>query len=156
MPRKRLVNKRMPQPDPIYGSTLLTQYIGKLLKEGKKDRAMNILYSSLDMAASKLKIKPMEVLETATDRCRPLIEVRPRRIGGATYQIPTEVPANKGISIAIKWIITAARKAKGKPMAEKLATQLMDAVNKTGDAYKKREETHRMAEANKAFSHLKW
>lgn len=98
----------------------------------------------------------MEVLETATDRCRPLIEVRPRRIGGATYQIPTEVPANKGISIAIKWIITAARKAKGKPMAEKLASQLMDAVNKTGDAYKKREETHRMAEANKAFSHLKW
>jgi len=156
MPRKRLINKRAPQPDPVYGSILLTQYVGKLIQEGKKDRAITILYKSLEMASEKTKMKPIEVLETATDRCRPLVEVRPRRIGGATYQIPTEVVYEKGVSLAIKWIVTAARKKRGKPMFRKLSEEFVDSVNKTGDAYKKREDAHRMAEANKAFAHLKW
>jgi small subunit ribosomal protein S7 len=156
MPRKRLINKRTAQPDPVYGSILLTQYVGKLIQEGKKDRAITILYKSLEMASEKTKMKPIEVLETATDRCRPLVEVRPRRIGGATYQIPTEVVYEKGVSLAIKWIVTAARKKKGKPMVKKLSEEFVDSVNKTGDAFKKREDAHRMAEANKAFAHLKW
>ncbi len=156
MPRRKLVNRKKLQPDPIYGNELITQFVGKLLQEGKKLRAMKIMYGALDIAAEKTKNKPVEVLEAAIDRVRPVVEVRPRRIGGATYQIPTEVPVEKGVSLAIKWIITASRKKKGKPMMIKLANEFVDAFNKTGDAYKKREDTHRMAEANKAFAHFKW
>jgi len=117
---------------------------------------MKIMYGALNIASEKTKNKPVEVLEAAIDRVRPVVEVRPRRIGGATYQIPTEVPYEKGVSLAIKWIITSSRKKKGKPMMIKLANEFIDAFNKTGDAYKKREDTHRMAEANKAFAHFKW
>ncbi|HOI24629.1 MAG TPA: 30S ribosomal protein S7 [Caldisericia bacterium] len=156
MPRRKLINKKELQPDPLYGNILITQFVGKLLQEGKKQRAMKIMYGALNIASEKTKNKPVEVLEAAIDRVRPVVEVRPRRIGGATYQIPTEVPYEKGVSLAIKWIITSSRKKKGKPMMIKLANEFIDAFNKTGDAYKKREDTHRMAEANKAFAHFKW
>lgn len=156
MARRRRIPKKELLPDPIYGSTLFTNYIGKLLKEGKKERAMKILYKALDEAAAKLHKKPLEVLESATDNCRPLVEVRARRIGGATYQIPVEVPYERGITLSIKWIVGAATGKKGKPMYKKLSEEFVDAVNKTGASFKKREDAHRMAEANKAFSHFRW
>ena len=156
MPRRKLMPKKPPAPDTKYNSVLLSRYVGKLMLHGKKERALIILYKSLDAAAKKTKMKPLEVLEAATEKVRPLVEVQPRRIGGATYQIPTEVEHDKGIALAIRWIVTASRKKKGAPMVQKLAGEFADAVNKTGGAYKKREDMHRMAEANKAFSHLKW
>jgi small subunit ribosomal protein S7 len=115
MPRRKLINKKELQPDPLYGNILITQFVGKLLQEGKKQRAMKIMYGALDIASEKTKNKPVEVLEAAIDRVRPVVEVRPRRIGGATYQIPTEVPYEKGVSLAIKWIITSSRKRKVNP-----------------------------------------
>jgi len=156
MPRHKLVSRREVKPDPVYGSILFSKYVGKLLKDGKKERAMNILYKSLKFVSDKLHIKPIEALESATENCRPLVEVKPRRIGGATYQVPTEVPLDRGITLSIKWIINSAKSKKGKPIFEKLSSEFVDSINKTGNAYKKREDAHRMAEANKAFSHFKW
>lgn len=156
MPRRKLVTKKEILPDPIYGSTLFSTYIGKLLKDGKKERAMKILYKALEEASNKLHNKPVEVLDNATENCRPLVEVRARRIGGATYQIPMEVPYERGITLSVKWIVTSAKGKKGKPMYKRLAEEFSDAVNKTGAAYKKKEDTHKMAEANKAFSHFRW
>ncbi len=155
MPRAKLAPRKPPAPDSKYNSVLISRYVGKLMLHGKKERALNIIYRALDEAAEKMKMKPIEVLEAATETVRPLVEVRPKRIGGATYQIPTEVEHSKGVTLAIRWIITVSRKKKGAPMQKKLASELMDAVKKTGGAFKKREDMHRMAEANKAFSHFK-
>jgi small subunit ribosomal protein S7 len=156
MARRKIIVKKKLLPDPIYGSSLFTKYVGKLLKEGKKERAMKILYKALEESSTKLRLKPLEVLETATENCRPLVEVRARRIGGATYQIPMEVPYERGITLSVKWIVGIAKGKKGKPIHRKLAEEFTDAVNKTGASFKKREDTHKMAEANKAFSHFRW
>jgi small subunit ribosomal protein S7 len=155
MPRAKLPPRKPPAPDAKYNSVLLSRYVGKLMLHGKKERALNILYKALDDASSSLKMKPVEVLEAATETVRPLVEVTPKRIGGATYQIPTEVDHDKGITLAIRWIVMTSRKKKGAPMVRKLSSEFVDAIRKTGGAYKKREDMHRMAEANKAFSHFK-
>ena len=155
--RRRRAQKREIIPDPKYDSMLLSKFINMLMLKGKKSTAETIAYGALEVLKEKTGGKPpLEVFDRAIDNVRPLLEVRPRRIGGATYQIPMEVERARGNFMALKWIRDFARSKKGKPMKEKLAGELMDAFNGTGGAVKKREDTHRMAEANKAFSHYRW
>jgi len=155
--RKRRAQKRELIPDPKYNNAIVTKFINMVMVKGKKSIAETIVYSAIETIAEKAGGKnPMEVFEKAIDNARPLLEVRPRRIGGATYQVPMEVARDRGQFIAMMWIRDFARSKKGKPMKEKLANELIDAYNRTGGALKKREDTHRMAEANKAFSHYRW
>jgi len=155
--RRRRAEKREVLPDPKYGSPLLARFTNMVMTRGKKSTAEAIVYGALSLASEKAGNKnALELFQKAIDNARPLLEVRPRRIGGATYQVPMEVEKNRGNFTAMKWIRDFARSKKGKPMKEKLANELLDAYNKTGGAIKKREDTHRMAEANKAFSHYKW
>ena len=155
--RRRRAQKREVTPDPKYHSELLSRFINMVMKQGKKSVAESIVYGALEIIAKKAgSEKPLEVFEQALDNARPLLEVRPRRIGGATYQVPMEVEKARGSFMAMMWIRDYARSKKGKPMKEKLAGELFEAYSKTGSAIKKREDTHRMAEANKAFSHYRW
>jgi len=155
--RRRRAQKREVIPDPKYNSILLSRFVNMVMKKGKKSVAESIVYGALDEIAKRSGNKnPVEVFQQAIDNARPLLEVRPRRIGGATYQVPMEVEKNRGNFMAMMWIRDFARGKKGKPMKDRLADELMDAYNKTGGALKKREDTHRMAEANKAFSHYRW
>ena len=155
--RRRRAEKRKIIEDPKYNSMLLSKFINMVMRKGRKSVAETIVYGALDITGKKTGNKnPLEIFEKAIDNARPLLEVRPRRIGGATYQVPIEVERSRGNFIAMMWIRDFARAKKGKPMKQKLADELMDAYNKTGAALKKREDTHRMAEANKAFSHYKW
>jgi len=154
--RRRRASKRKILPDPKYNSELVTKFINVLMLQGKKSKAESILYKSFDILAEKTKKKPLEVFEKAISNARPLLEVKARRVGGATYQIPIEVVESRGVAIAFRWIRDFARTRHGKPMQQKLADELMDAYNGTGAAVKKREDTHKMAEANKAFSHYRW
>ena len=155
--RRRRAEKREVLPDPKYNSAVLAKFINMVMIQGKKSLSEFIVYGALDILAEKSGNKnALEVFEKAIDNSRPLLEVRPRRIGGATYQVPMEVEMSRGNFTAMMWIRDFARSKKGKSMKGKLAAELLDAYNKTGAAIKKREDTHKMAEANKAFSHYKW
>jgi small subunit ribosomal protein S7 len=155
--RRRQAEKREPLPDPKYRSKLLGKFINMVMLQGKKSTAEHIVYGALDAIKEKVKDKdPLEVLTAAIENVRPLVEVKSRRIGGATYQVPIEVKQDRGRFIAMRWIRDFARAQKGKAMGEKLALELLSAYNKEGAAVKKREDTHKMAEANKAFAHYRW
>ena len=156
MPRRRVVAKREILPDPKFGSKLLAKFINMVMVDGKKAVAEKILYDALDRMSERAGGEPMEVLEKALDNVRPMVEVKSRRVGGATYQVPVEVRASRRTTLAMRWVIDAARKRSEKSMAMRLAGELMDASEQRGSAVKKREDTHRMAEANKGFSHYRW
>jgi small subunit ribosomal protein S7 len=156
MPRRRVVSRREILPDPKYGSELLAKFINMLMKDGKKSVAEHIMYGALDQVSSKKGADPVDLLGRAMENVRPLVEVKSRRVGGATYQVPVEVRPARRISLAMRWLIDASGKRSEKSMALRLAGELMDASESRGAAVKKREDTHRMAEANKAFSHYRW
>ncbi|NCC40945.1 MAG: 30S ribosomal protein S7 [Gammaproteobacteria bacterium] len=156
MPRRRVAARRQILPDPKHGSELLTKFINMMMEDGKKSVAERIIYRALDQVVEKKGGSPVDLLEQAMDNVRPVVEVKSRRVGGATYQVPVEVRAARRSSLAMRWIIDAARKRSEKSMAQRLAGELMDAAESRGSAVKKKEDTHRMAEANKAFSHYRW
>ena len=156
MPRRRIAAKRETLPDPKFGSQLLAKFINMVMVDGKKAVAEKILYDALDRVSERTKGEPMEVLEKALENVRPVVEVKSRRVGGATYQVPVEVRPVRRNTLAMRWLIDAARKRSEKSMAHRLAGELSDASESRGSAVKKREETHRMADANKAFSHFRW
>jgi small subunit ribosomal protein S7 len=156
MPRRYCPSKRETKPDTKYNNVLVAKFITKLMKAGKKSLAARILYDSLDIIEDSMKKNPLEVFEQAVNNAAPVLEVKPRRVGGATYQIPMEVPSDRRISLAMRWLVQSAQSRPGKSMAEKLANELMDAAQGTGATIKKKDDTHRMAEANKAFAHYRW
>ena len=157
MPRRREIQPRQPLPDPKFQSIQLAKFINMLMNSGKKSTAESIVYGALDRIADrKGTTEPLSVLEEALENIRPVVEVKSRRVGGATYQVPVEVRAVRRTSLAMRWLIDAARSRGEKTMAERLAGEVMDAAEQRGSAIKKREDTHRMAEANKAFSHFRW
>jgi small subunit ribosomal protein S7 len=156
MPRRARPTDRRRQPDRKYGNPTLQQFNNNVMRNGKRATAEAIVYSALTLAENSTRKPGIDVFETAMRNAMPLIEVKPRRVGGATYQVPVEIRADRRTSLAMRWLIQAARKRPGKSMAERLAGELMDAMNNTGGAVRRKEETHKMAEANKAFSHYKW
>lgn len=156
MPRKGAVPRREVAPDPMYSSIAVARFINKLLMKGKKSIAERIFYGALDAAAKKAGKDPLKIFEQALRNVEPAIEVRPRRVGGATYQVPVEVRPARREALAMRWLVQFARSRSGKSMEEKLAAELLDAAQGVGPAVKKREDTHRMAEANKAFAHYRW
>lgn len=156
MPRRKVVAKRETLPDPKYGSQLLAKFINIIMVDGKKSVAENIMYRALDHLAEKRSGDPMELLEQSLDKVRPVVEVKSRRVGGATYQVPMEVRPVRRNALAMRWMIEAARKRSEKTMAARLGGEFLDALDQKGNAIKKKEDTHRMAEANKAFSHYRW
>ncbi len=156
MPRKKISTVREIPPDPVYGSVILQKLINNVMQGGKKSLAEKIVYSALEIVKQRTKKDPVEVFETALEKVRPLVEVKPRRVGGATYQVPIEVDKSRGQKIALKWIVRAARDRSGKSMIEKLAAEIVDASNESGSAYKKKLDVHRMAEANRSYSHFRW
>ena len=156
MPRKRVVTKRNPIPDPKYNNVLAAKFINNMMKKGKKSVAQSILYKSFEIVEDKTKKDPLEIFQKALENVKPAVEVKSRRVGGSTYQVPQEVrPARRQV-LSIRWIINFARARGEKTMAAKLAGEIMDAANERGAAIKKKEDTHRMAEANKAFAHYRW
>jgi small subunit ribosomal protein S7 len=150
------VVKREVAPDPQFGSRTLTRFINKLMVNGKKSLAEHIVYGALETIERQARRNPIDTFELALRNATPLLEVKPRRVGGATYQVPVEIKGDRKQSLAMRWLIGAARSRGGRSMAEKLAAELLDASNNTGATIRKRDETHRMAEANKAFSHYRW
>lgn len=156
MPRKGPVPKRDVLPDPIYGSKVFTKLVNQVMWDGKKSLAEKICYGAFDIIAQKTGRNPMEVFEEAMKNVTPVVEVRARRVGGANYQVPVEVRPERRQTLAIRWLVTFARKRGEKTMAQRLAAEIMDAANNTGGAVKKKEDTHKMAEANKAFAHYRW
>lgn len=156
MPRRGKVVKREPPPDTRYNSQLVTRVIHKIMRGGKKRKAEGIVYTALELAAEQVKRAPADTLEQAIKNATPLLKVKPRRVAGATYQVPVEVKGEHGTSLAIRWLISSARSRSGKSMAEKLAAEITDAVRGQGATIKRREDTHKMAEANRAFAHFRW
>ena len=156
MPRRREVIKREVVPDPIYQSTLASRFINAVMSDGKKSTAEKIFYGAMDVVKEKVGDDPMKTFKRAVDNVKPALEVKARRVGGATYQIPVEVKPSRRLSLALRWIITNARARGEKGMKDKLANEFLDASNMKGGAVKKKEDTHRMAEANKAFAHYRW
>ena len=156
MPRRRVVTQRPILPDPKYGNETIAKFINMVMMRGKKSLAEKIVYGALDRIAERTNKDPVEVLEQALENVRPVVEVKSRRVGGATYQVPVEVRPVRRNSLAMRWIIEAARKRGEKSMPQRLAGEIMDAAENRGAAVKKREDTHRMAEANKAFAHYRW
>lgn len=156
MARKKVITKRVVTPDPIYGSVLAAKFINNIMKRGKKSIARSIFYSAFDIIEQKTKQDPLAVFQKALDNVRPAIEVKSRRIGGSTYQVPMEVRPARRQALGIRWVIKFATDRGEKTMASKLAGELMDAANSKGGAIKKKEDTHKMAEANKAFAHYRW
>jgi small subunit ribosomal protein S7 len=156
MPRRRVAARREILPDPKFGSQLIARFINMMMIDGKKSIAEGILYGALDTMAQKKGGDGVPLMEQALENVRPVVEVKSRRVGGATYQVPVEVRPVRRNSLAMRWIIDSARKRSEKSMAQRLAGELMDAADSRGSAVKKREDTHRMAEANKAFSHYRW
>jgi len=155
--RGKVKNRNMPQPDSVYNSVKLAKFINQIMWDGKKETARKVVYSAFAVVKEKTENpNPLEVFDLALKNVGPLIEVRSRRIGGANYQVPREVRPERRLALAARWIINAARGVKGKPMHEKLADELISASKNEGSAIKKREDTHRMAEANKAFAHFTW
>lgn len=156
MSRRKRAEQRFVLPDPKYNSILVTKFINGLMQRGKKSVAERIFYSAIDYIENKTSKDGIEVFEKAVENVKPILEVRSRRVGGATYQVPVEVRPNRKQALALRWIIGFAKSRSGKSMAEKLANELIDASNKEGSSIKKREDTHKMAEANKAFAHFRW
>ena len=156
MSRRHAAEKRDILPDAKYGDKVLTKFMNNLMLDGKKSIAESIVYGALDRVQTKLKREPVQAFHEALDNVKPSVEVRSRRVGGATYQVPVEVRAERREALAIRWLIIAARKRNENTMEERLAAELSDAVNNRGTAVKKREDTHKMADANKAFSHYRW
>ena len=156
MSRRKIIKKRFPKPDPVYNNYLVSILVSRLIKDGKKTLAQNIVCDALDIIAYKTESDPIEVFEQAVKNVTPLVEVKARRFGGATYQVPMEVTSFRGTNLALRWIVKASRSRTGKTIALKLAAELMDASKNSGDAIKKKEDTHKMAEANKAFAHFRY
>jgi small subunit ribosomal protein S7 len=156
MPRRRTIDNREVLPDPVYASTLVEKFICSMMWDGKKNTAQRIFYTSMDKLKDRSQDDPVKVFKKAVENCKPLLEVKTRRVGGANYQVPIEVPQNRRTSLAIRWILTNARGRAEKGMPDKLANELNDAANLRGGAIKKRDDVHRMAEANKAFAHYRW
>ncbi|MCX5977695.1 MAG: 30S ribosomal protein S7 [Coprothermobacterota bacterium] len=156
MPRKGPVPKRVILPDSRYDSVLVMKLINRVMERGKKSIAEGIVYNALEQVAEKTGKPAVELLQSAIDRCRPLVEVRPRRVGGSTYQIPIEVAPDRSLSLGLKWMVAAARKRDGQKMKDRLASEISEAIQGMGGAVKKRDEAHKMAEANKAFASYRW
>ena len=155
MRKKRAIRRRV-TPDPKFGDELISRFVNSVLEDGKKNIARNIVYSALDQIAKKTEKNPLEVFKKAVDNASPLIEVRARRVGGATYQVPTEVRLERRTALAIRWLISYAQDRSDKSMSQKLAAELLAASSGEGGAVKKKDDVHRMAEANKAFAHFRW
>ena len=155
MPRRNRPDKHVIKPDVRYRSVEVQSFINRVMKDGKKSTATRVIYHSFDIIEEKTKRNPLEVFQEAMKNVSPIMEVRPRRVGGATYQVPMEVTPERRFALATRWLLAAARARQGKSFAEKIASELLDAANETGTAIRKREETHRMAEANRAFSHYR-
>lgn len=157
MSRRHSAEKRPTEPDPLYGSTVLAKFINKVMEQGKKSVARRIVYKALEKFSKRVKMEnPLEAFEQALENAKPALEVKSRRIGGATYQVPMEIPANRRASMAMRWIIAHSRGKAGRSMEDALATELSDCYNNQGTTIKKKDDTHRMAEANKAYAHYKW
>jgi small subunit ribosomal protein S7 len=156
MARRRKAEKREGLPDPVFGDLLVGRFVNSLMRMGKKSVAERIFYDAMKVVKDKAKEDPLTLFKKALENVKPLLEVRPRRVGGATYQVPVEVREERRVSLAVKWLITSAKKRQGRAMQEKLALELIDAFNNRGLSIKKKEDTHRMAEGNRAFAHLRW
>lgn len=156
MPRKREVSKREIMPEPKYGSKLVAKLINKVMRDGKKSVAERTVYEAFEIIGQRSKKDPLDIFKKALDNVKPIVEVKPRRVGGSTYQVPVEVRGDRQIALATRWIINYAQGRSEKSMTLKLAGELLDAANNRGAAVKKKEDTHRMAEANKAFAHYRW
>lgn len=156
MSRRYCPSRRVTKPDAKYNNQTVAQFINKLMNGGKRSLAARILYNSFEIIEERMHKNPLDVFEQAVNNAAPVLEVRPRRVGGATYQIPVEVPPDRRMSLSMRWLVQAAHSRPGKSMAEKLADEFMDAAQGTGATIKKKDDTHRMAEANKAFAHYRW
>jgi small subunit ribosomal protein S7 len=157
MPRRRVAAKREILPDPKFNSTMVTKFINSLMSEGKKSVAENIFYDAMEAIHKKTQEEPLKVFKKAVDNVKPRVEVKSRRVGGSTYQVPIEVDAkSRGNSLAIRWLVSYSKNRSEKTMVERLAGEILDAANNRGNAVKKKEDTHRMADANKAFAHYRW
>jgi small subunit ribosomal protein S7 len=156
MPRRAKIQRRQLLPDAKYNSELVTRFTNKVMERGKKGVAERIVYDAFDLIETRTGRNALEVFQQALTNATPIIEVKPRRVGGATYQVPVQIEANRRLSLAIRWLLSASRSRSGRTMSEKLAAELIDAYNNVGATIKRREDTHRMAEANKAFSHYRW
>ncbi len=156
MPRKGPVARRELPPDPVYDSVLVTQLVNKVLTRGKRTLAERIVYDAMDIVSKKSRRNPVEILETAVENVRPALEVRSRRVGGATYQVPMDVRPRRQLTLTIRWLVNYSRDRREHTMAERLANELLDAANGDGASVRRREELHRMAESNKAFAHYRW
>lgn len=156
MPRRHSISPRDVLPDPVYNSTLLAKFVNNLMKNGKKSTAQRIIYGALDIIQQRTNEDPLKVFKKGLDRIKPALEVKSRRVGGATYQVPIEVSPRRQLSLALRWLIDYASKRGEKTMKDKLAGEILDASNGRGSAVKKKDDTHRMAEANKAFAHYRW
>lgn len=156
MSRRAVIKKRPVPPDPVYNSRLVSMIVRRIMRHGKKSVAYNIIYDAMKTIEERIGGDPLETFERAVRNVTPLVEVKARRVGGATYQVPMEVRSDRGLTLAMRWLIRFSRQRPGRTMASKLANELMDAANETGNAIRKREETHRMADANKAFAHYRY
>ncbi|WP_373049245.1 30S ribosomal protein S7 [Vulgatibacter sp.] len=156
MPRRREVEKRKILPDPKFGDRLVAKFMNDVMRDGKKSTAEQIVYGAFDIVQSKLNDDPLKLFKKALDNVKPVLEVKSRRVGGATYQVPVEVRQDRRVALGMRWLITYSSARGEKTMAEKLAGEILDAANNRGAAVKKREDTHKMAEANKAFAHYRW
>ena len=156
MPRKGYIAKRDVLPDPLYNSKIVTKLINNVMLDGKKTVAQSIVYSAFDIIKEKEQKDPLEVFEQALDNVMPVLEVKARRVGGATYQVPIEIRADRRQALGLRWLVRYARERNEKTMQDRLANEIMDAINSMGGAFKKKEDTHKMAEANKAFAHYRW
>jgi ribosomal protein S7/ribosomal protein S12 len=156
MPRRAEIQQREPEPDPVYSSKLVAQVINKVMSRGKKSNAEQIVYRALDMVGEKTGKPPVEILEQAVKTVTPVLEVRSRRVGGANYQVPVEVPQRRARTLAVRWLVSYARERREKHMEEKLANEILDALNQQGGAFKRKDDLYRMAQANKAFAHYRW
>lgn len=156
MPRRSGIPKRDVLPDPVYKNKQLSKLINQVMLDGKKGIAQSIVYDALDMAKEKLNAQPMDIFNQALNNVMPVLEVKARRVGGANYQVPIEIRPERRQTLAIRWLVDAARKRGERTMSQQLAGEIMDAYNNSGNAFKKKEDTHRMAEANKAFAHYRW
>ena len=156
MPRRREVPKRVVLPDPKYNDQLVTKFMNVVMLDGKKAVAEMIVYGAFDVVQERTREDPVKIFHRALENVQPMVEVKSRRVGGATYQVPVEVSSNRRMALAMRWVVQYARQRPGRSMRDKLANELIEAAHKRGNAVKKREDTHRMAEANKAFSHYRW
>jgi small subunit ribosomal protein S7 len=156
MPRRGIIKKRKTPADPFYGSTIVARFINLFLRQGKKTVAQSVVYGTMDILKAKTKEDPLKVLEKALENVRPFLETKSRRVGGANYQVPIEVSSGRSYSLGFRWLIKYAKVRGGRSMQEKLSAEIIDAINNRGGAVKKREDTHKMAEANRAFAHYKW